>query len=211
MLRIIIAVFAALILPACSAIPDAEYQYYPSKSLSTIAITQTVACNKDKNGFVIVTTPTITSAYAADHSSGPFTVAIRDFEGSLGSTGDSDASFTFFDDGRLKSINQSTTGQADAVIKSAVTLATTLSAAAQAFDGGAPIPTLGPECDAIATAQSPPKPGDTPSGAVTFTYQYQFDNTEILTLSRSPPDLAEVSPASRKLFDTIFTRPRAIA
>ena len=174
--------------------------------MSTVTITQTVACNQSQDGFVVVTTPSITSTYSANYSKGPYRIKIRDFEGGFSGFADSDASFAFFDDGRLKSINQSTTGQGEAVIKSAVTLATTISAAAAGFDASVPIPTLKAECDAITAAQPVPKTGDPPaSGAVTFSYQFQFDDT-LSNMTLGKPIPVDISPGSQKLFDTIFKR-----
>jgi hypothetical protein len=56
-------------------------------------------------------------------------VSIRRIEGTFGSFADSDANFQFYDDGRLKSINQSTTGQGETIIKSVVSLGTTVAGA----------------------------------------------------------------------------------
>jgi len=164
--------------------------------MSTVTITQTVACNQSQDGFVVVTTPSITSTYSANYSKGPYRIKIRDFEGGFSGFADSDASFAFFDDGRLKSVNQSTTGQGEAVIKSAVTLATTISAAAAGFDASVSIPTLKAECDAITAAQPVPKTGDPPaSGAVTFSYQFQFDDT-LSNMTLGKPIPVDISPGS---------------
>src|SRR5262249_20860385 len=109
------------LLSACATTPEVTYNYYPSRSETTITLTQTIACNTDGNTLVVSNQPGISTLYSADHKNGPFTLRIKALDGFLA---DSDINIDLYDDGRLKGINANTTGEGEAVIKSAITLAT---------------------------------------------------------------------------------------
>jgi hypothetical protein len=119
------ACMLGLSLAACSTIPDVEYSYYVSKMNGVATAVQSVTCTPDLQSIIVVNTATFVPSYSADRKRGLFKVRIRAIEGAFGSFADSDANFGFFDDGRLKSINQSTTGQGETIIKSAVSLSST--------------------------------------------------------------------------------------
>lgn len=123
-------VWAAGVLSACASLPEVEYSYYPAKSQALITVTQTLDCTTDKKAVIVVNTPSVTAVYFADVTKGPYRIKIKDVEGTFSPFTDSDISFSFYDDGRLKSINQSTTGQGETIIKSAVSLASALGGAA---------------------------------------------------------------------------------
>jgi hypothetical protein len=191
MFRLICAAACAALLAACSSVPDVEYSYYPAKSNTLATVTQTIDCNNDKSAFVIVNTPAVTTAYAADFDRPPYQINIKDVEGSFSPFADSDANFTFYDDGRLKSINQSTTGQGEAVIKSAVTLGTTIAA----LGGGAPVKnSLADECAIIASWGA--------SKPVTLTYSLGINLATALGKVSNIP----VSPTSAELYDDLNPR-----
>jgi hypothetical protein len=133
------------LLGGCASTPDVVYKYYPSQIHATATVTRTVDCTSDKTAVVIVNTPAINTVYMADYSQGPYSLRIKDLAGAIA---DSDLSFTFFDDGRLKSVNAWTTGQGEAVAKSAISLITAVAASGGA--GGEPgKATPLPECTAI--------------------------------------------------------------
>ena len=119
-------------LAGCATVPDVTYTYYPSELHLNVSVIETVQCDKDKGTLYVVQTPTVTSAYSKV-SKDPLTVRVRDVEGAFGWAADTDMAFNFYDDGRLKSVNQSTTGQGEAIAKSALSLA----ASAALLAGGA--------------------------------------------------------------------------
>ncbi len=96
----------------CASTPDVVYKYYPSQAHSTVTVTQTIDCTSDKTALVVVSTPALNTLYTADYSQTPNSVRVKDLAGAIA---DSDLSFNFFDDGRLKSVNASTTGQGEAL------------------------------------------------------------------------------------------------
>ena len=123
----------ACLASGCASTPDVVYRYYPAQIQATATVTRTIDCTTDKTAVVIVNTPAITTVYVADHGQAPYALHIKDLAGAIA---DADLSFNFFDDGRLKSVNASTTGQGEAVAKSAVGLITAIAAAGGGGAGG---------------------------------------------------------------------------
>jgi len=121
-------------LGACASLPDVEYSYYLSKSQTNVTVTQTLDCTTDKTALIVTNSPVVTPVYSADVTKAQH-VKIRDVEGTFSPWVDSDMSFSFYDDGRLKSINQSTTGEGETIIKSAVSLASALGGGTPAGKG----------------------------------------------------------------------------
>ncbi len=134
-LRIFLIVAAAV--SACATTPDVSYSYYPVRATGIVSVTQTVDCNSSKTDLVILYSPALTTSYAADTAQEPYTLVVSKLDSPFA---DTDFGFNLYDDGRLKSINASTTGQGEATAKAAVSLATT----AQALGGGAPAAMPGP-------------------------------------------------------------------
>jgi hypothetical protein len=121
------------------------YSYYPSRSNSLVTVTQTIDCNSDQTALIILHSTAVNTLYSADYSKGPYSVQIKKIDGFFA---DSDVGFNFFDDGRLKSINATTTGQSETILKSAIALGTAIGP----LGGGAPpAKETIPEC---ATVQS---------------------------------------------------------
>jgi hypothetical protein len=183
------------ILAGCSSIPDVEYNYYFAKSQTSLSVAQAVSCDASKANLIVVTSASPpTTAYSADTSRG-YAIRIRDIEGNFHTFVDSDATFGFYDDGRLKSINQNTIGQGEAVIKSAVSLATT---AVPLF--GARIAATPPaETDACKLIDKWGGGGADKVASVNLSYGTQFDITHVLGKSfEIPPTMA-----SKQLHDML--------
>lgn len=130
MFRLITSALVIALLTGCATIPDVSYSYYPAKWSSIITVTQTVGCNTAKTTAVVLNSASVTTEYSSNTDSEPFKFKVKELQ-SL--SADVDMTMTFTDDGRLKSINQSTTGQGEAVIKSAVSLISAVGAKAK-FD-----------------------------------------------------------------------------
>jgi hypothetical protein len=109
----------AVLLTGCANIPDVTYRYYPAKASTTISVVQTIGCAPSKQRLVILTTPIVSTAYSSDYSKKPFAVRIKELERW---SSDSEMAMTLTEDGRIKSINQSNTGQGEGIVKSAVSL-----------------------------------------------------------------------------------------
>jgi hypothetical protein len=182
--------FVATLLSACASIPDVEYSYYMAKMNGVATVTQSVSCTPDKAGLIIVNTPSFVPTYSADLNRGAYKISIRDIEGTFRGFADSDASFSFYDDGRLKTINQGTTGQGEAAIKSIVSLGTTVLGVAGAHI--ALVKTL-PECDIIDKWAGPPKPGEKATVSLSYRSELNFPG--------NPPPIAgiEIKPVDSNL------------
>lgn len=113
----------AFLLSACSSIPDVEIAYYLPTSRTVLTVTQVVDCTTDNKTIIVGNTPTASSTYVADIKK-RHTVNLREIEGAGSFLVDSDAKFTFYEDGRLKAVGQFTQGQAEAFVKSAIQLGT---------------------------------------------------------------------------------------
>ena len=120
-------IITALLTSGCATLPDVNYSYYPRKSNTDIAIVQTLSCTKTNE---VVNSkfsePTIATTYPADYSKGPISFNIKDIEGPLPWLVDSKIGLQLTDDFRLKGISSTVTGQGEAVIKAATTLAMTV-------------------------------------------------------------------------------------
>lgn len=181
------------LLASCSTIPDVQYNYYFAKSETSVSVAQTLSCDASKTNVIVVTTAAApTMAYSADTSS-VHVVNIRDIEGDFHTFVDSDATFGFYDDGRLKSINQNTVGQGEAVIKSAVSLATT------AFPLAGLRAAAAPETDACKLIDKWGGGSADKVATVNLSYSSQFDITRVLGKSFQIPPAA----ASRQLYDLL--------
>lgn len=117
----------ASFLAGCAHVPDVTVGYYLPKSAVSFKVIRTVACDADDNP-IIATAVTPTVKHSADPAK-QYRVSLSQLKGGLS---DSDVKFEFYEDGRLSAINASSTGQGEAILKTAITLATVVFA----FDGG---------------------------------------------------------------------------
>jgi hypothetical protein len=125
---------------------------------------------------------------------------IRDVEGALHDFADSDLNIGFYDDGRLKSINQNTTGEGETIIKSAVSLASAVAPLGAGAGFAQVIEQLNKEaqpkipCDAI-TAIGGGKP-------VSISWVYPRVGTVDLAAPQLPIKLS-VAPGSNELYKAL--------
>jgi len=176
----------ALVLAGCATVPDVTLTYYPAIWESMINVTQTVACNEKKDRLIVLSTPSVTTKYFSDLGNAR-SIRIQDLSGSFT---DSEITMTFADDGRLKGVNQSSTGQGEAVIKAAISLgAAVIAIAAKDIRPPAPKP---PPCDAIERWS-----GDKP---VTLTYKKSVGPNQIGTTVT-----LDIAPESADLYAEIGT------
>ena len=124
---------AALACAGCAQLPDGTVHYYLARTTVGFKAVRTVACTKD-GALVSATTLTPAVVHAADRSEA-FAIPLAHLKGRLA---DGDLKVELYDDGRLKSVNATATGEGEAVLKAAMTIAETLAAATLgAVDGKA--------------------------------------------------------------------------
>jgi hypothetical protein len=101
--------------------------YYLAQSKVAFKVTRTVGCDA-KNNIIVANAAAPEVTHAADKSA-PESLGLSPLNGTLS---DTDVKFEFYDDGRLKSVNATGTGQGETILKTVITIA----AAVAAFDGG---------------------------------------------------------------------------
>ncbi|QXE92807.1 hypothetical protein KP001_09925 [Geomonas subterranea] len=121
------AVVITLLSAGCASNPDVTFKYYPATWKASATVVQTIACSKDQKRIVISNVPSVATTYYSDLKGQPKFLKIKDLDTFWA---DSSLTMSFTDDGRLKSINQNTTGQGETIIKSAVAVSATLAALA---------------------------------------------------------------------------------
>ena len=126
---------------SCANNPDVTIQYYLARTDVTVTAVRAVTCDSEDQMFV-VSAGMATPIHYADLKEGLKSINIT----KLDSPGiNTDLTFEFFDDGRLKGANVTGTGQGETILKSAIQIA------AAAFVGGADGETakFPEECDYI--------------------------------------------------------------
>lgn len=107
----------------CAHLPDATLNYHLVTSKVGFKVVRTVACDASKN-LVVANAVTPLVVHSADRSvAGTKNLELKKLKGALS---DSDVKFDFYDDGRLKGFNGSSTGQGEAILKTAITIAAAL-------------------------------------------------------------------------------------
>ncbi len=125
------AVAGLFALTGCATLPTIDYTYPATQAKLSVTLVQSADCNSDGTGVTTAAAaPTVTVSYRADYAK----MMKANISATKGEWSDADFTLGFYDDGRLKSLNSSTTGQGEAIAKSVISLAT----AAAAVVGGAP-------------------------------------------------------------------------
>ena len=122
-----IGIVGVAMLAGCASTPDVTLSYRLAEWELAIAVVHTITCSTDSKTMIVDRSATAVPVFRARLTGDPEILRLRD----LGSVfADSELKVEFTEDGRLKSINQSTTGQGEAVLKAAVSAAGSLAAAA---------------------------------------------------------------------------------
>ena len=156
-----LSLLAVTVLSGCASLPDATVQYWLPKAVSTVEVVETYACKDDDTDFAVVSLPSISTSYVADKSSGtPQTVYLKDLDSFYAS---GSAAFTFTEDGRLKSLNATSTGVGGEMVKAVVGIVTGVRTGAVSL-------IKPPICDVVAQF------GDPKSQTLTVTRVAKFDH-----------------------------------
>lgn len=168
LIRVLMIAVLVGILGGCAHLPDATVGYYLPQSKVSFKVIRTVAC--DSNNIPVVVnsvTPTVT------HSADPKQFVQISLVGLNGTFSDTDVKFDFYEDGRLKNVNATGTGQGETILKAVVTIAMV------ALTKGVS-ETYPDECAAIKKAS-----GDKP---LTLTYEGEVD------IGKGPGDKQDIPP-----------------
>jgi len=123
----------------CASIPDVTVSYRPVKWALLVTVAHTITCNRDGSLAIVERGATFLPIYSAAAADPRFQLQLKDLDRFYA---DADVTIALTDDGRLKTINQSTTGQGEAVVKSAIAAFATVAAAPAA--AAAPATTVQP-------------------------------------------------------------------
>ncbi len=124
-LSIASAILTCTLVLGCASVPDVTVSYRPVKWAMSIAVVHTLTCSRDSKAVIIQRGAAFVPIYSAAPASNDFKLHLNDLDRFFA---DADITLAFTDDGRLKAINQSTTGQGETVIKSAIAAAAALAA-----------------------------------------------------------------------------------
>lgn len=114
---LLIFVVLAASINGCAHLPDAKIGYYLAKSEIKFKVVRTITCDANNNPIVVnASTPSVT------HSADPGEYHEINLAKLKGRFSDSDVKFDFYEDGRLKSINASNTGQGETILKTTVSI-----------------------------------------------------------------------------------------
>ncbi|SEF35295.1 hypothetical protein ABL840_01675 [Variovorax sp. NFACC27] len=130
-----VALLAGALLTGCATVPDVSVSYRPVKWAVAVTVVHTLTCNRDNNLAAIQRGATFLPIYSAAPSNPAYRIQLKDLNRFYA---DSDITFGFTDDGRLKSINQATMGQGETVVKSAIAAVAAISAVPAAAPATAP-------------------------------------------------------------------------
>ena len=107
----------------CSNLPDATIGYYLAKTEVSFKVVRTVACDA-KNHLIVVNSSTPIVTHSANREQFE-TISLSKLKGLFQ---DTDVKFQFYEDGRLKGVNSSITGQGETILKTVTTVAAALTA-----------------------------------------------------------------------------------
>lgn len=109
----------------CASMPDVTINYRPVKGAVLVTVAHTITCDQKGELAIVDRGATFTPMYSAADPDPRNKIQLKSLSGDF-----ADAEITLFltDDGRLKSINQSSTGQGDTIVKSAIAAVATVAA-----------------------------------------------------------------------------------
>ena len=135
------ALLLLLVGSGCANMPDATVGYYLAKTEVSVKLTRTIACDTSDQLFVqnaIVTTATHSADTSKVHS-----LSLKPLRGTFT---DTDFTFEFYGDGRVKGVNSVSEGKGEDILKAAISVAST---AAAMRSGKLTASTFADDCDYI--------------------------------------------------------------
>lgn len=102
----------------CAHVPDVSLHYHLAQTRASFKVVRTVACDAQNRAIVAnAVTPTVV------HTADPASAYALNLTGLRGQFSDNDLKFDLTDDGRLKAVNTTSTGQGEAILKTVVSIA----------------------------------------------------------------------------------------
>lgn len=114
-----ILIAATLVMGGCATIPDVTVAYRPVKWAVLATVVHTVTCNRQSDKELLQRAVSFTPLYSADAPDDKYQIRMKGVDRYFA---DAEMAVALTDDGRLKSINSTSTGQGDAVVKGLISL-----------------------------------------------------------------------------------------
>ena len=111
-----ISFFGVFFLAGCAVTPNAVVRYKPTEWIMGLSATYTLSC-KNTDFWFTSSAFVVPSYFAGKNHEKDFVIRFRDFNSPVS---DADMSVSLTEDGRLKSLNSSSTGQGEALVATAV-------------------------------------------------------------------------------------------
>jgi hypothetical protein len=182
-------VIVTALLTGCASIPNVTYNYYPARWSSSITVIQTLGCTSSGEDVLAMHAYSVSTSYSSDLDKPPYSIRIKDIDRFFA---DTDFTMTLTDDGRLRGINQSSIGQGEGIVKSAVALVSALKTVSftKSLEGTGISPPTAKDCKDIDKWG-----GNKP---ITIIYRVNFSEKDI---GKSVP--VEVSSESEALYERL--------
>lgn len=169
-------------LSGCGSLPQAKVTYYHAQSTASFKVVRSVICDAN-NRPLVANSVTPTVVHSANISSA-HTLNLSKLRGPFS---DSDLKFEWYDDRRLKSVNASTTGQGESILKAVATLVSTT----------VPFTATPPEPDYLAECTFIKNQGGGKPISLTYEGTISTDKAKVDVLQPIQPDLSSSFYASR--------------
>lgn len=160
-----LSVIALALLGGCARLPKAKTHYYLATSTLNVQAVRVLACDKQTH-IHVASSVTTTVTNSPDTKTGPSGGYAFDLSTLHSSFSDADITFVLTSDGRLETVNATSTGQGGATLKTVGSIAATLGI----FGFGTSDKALKDACEII-NKTNDGKP-------ITLTYNTSFDATE---------------------------------
>jgi hypothetical protein len=114
----------AILSAGCAHTPPVKVNYFLAQSEASFKVIRTVACDEGDNP-VVASSVMPNVRHTADRKLGSQALPLAALRGAFS---DTDVKFDFYEDGRLKGINASSTGQGESIFKSTISLLSLIAA-----------------------------------------------------------------------------------
>lgn len=169
-----------LVVGGCASTPEVQLRYFAPRATTTMTVTQTIRCSTDKR-VLVSNSPAAVTSYASDPAQA-FTLDTAALRSAWANT---ELTIDWTDDGRLKAINHTATGQGETIVKAVL-----------GFLAGAPVGGAAAAADACGKIAALAE-GDKP---VSITYEGTIEHAKT---KQAQTVLLQPTAASRAIRDAL--------
>jgi len=193
-----ICLASAILISACASLPDAQVLYYPAKTEVTATLDIHITCDEAFEKIFHSARLTPMEEHSANLNQSAFALNLKDFGGALS---DGNIRVNHYPDGRLNSINATSTGRGQQNLSSAVSLAGSLfginllgGTGANTFSGESQPVTPPLSAVKVLCGLINPDPDKSKTNVMTLKYTAKFDSSmEESEFSFSPDEATSIN------------------